>query len=154
MTTQKSKVSNEIITAAAPTPAAPLQVQPRSIVLIGTGISVLQELTVLARQGWKPDENMPPQVFGAAGTMQVFMIPGTPDERFTNAAAITLSEAAQREQAQYDRDVERAATRQLEAKARAVAEAKRAAMIEEQMAALAALEKQLAIEAATEAAAK
>jgi hypothetical protein len=144
MTTNKLKVSNDIIAPAPATPAAtaPAQIQPRSLVLIGIGINVLQEATVLIRQGWMPDVNMPPMVFGAAGTMQIIMVPGTPEQHFVNAAAVTLTEAAQREQGQYEKDVAAEAERRIEAKAVAEKLAQREALIAAQREALAALEAQ------------
>ena len=143
MTTSKTKLSTDIITEApavpAPAPATPAKIQPRSIVLFGTGIKVLQELTVLARQGWTPDVNMPPMVFGAAGTMQIIMIPGTPEQHYLDAAAVALAEAAQREQGQYERDVAAEAERRIEAKKVAEKLAQREALISAQREALAAL---------------
>lgn len=122
-----------------------LQPQPRVITLIGNTISIMQQVTVLARAGYFPDPNMPVEFFGPSGTMQIILLPGTPDAHYANAAAVALEEAAQREQAQWDRAVEEAAKRQIEAAVRVEIEAKRAALIAEQRAALAALEAELAV---------
>lgn len=124
--------------------AGPATVPPRAITLIGPTISVMQQSTVLIRQGYFPDPNMPVEFFGAMGTMQIILIPGTPEAHYVNAAAVAMTEAADREQAQYLRDVEAAATRQIAQGIKAEAEAKRAALIIEQQAVLAALEKEMA----------
>lgn len=124
--------------------ATPASVQPRAITLIGPTIGVMQQVAVLCRQGYFPDPNMPLEFFGAMGTMQVILVPGTPDDHYVNAAAVATTEAAEREHAEYLRHVEEAATRQIAQAARIEAEAKRAALIAEQQVALAALEKEMA----------
>lgn len=133
--------------------ATPAQVQPKAITLIGNTISIMQQVAVLCRAGYYPQPDMPLEFFGHAGTMQIVLVPGTPDAHFINAAAVALTEAADREQGVFERAVEEAAKRQIAAAAKAEADAKRAAMIAEQKAQLVALEKQLAAEAAAEGAA-
>lgn len=128
--------------------AAPAPVQPRAITLIGPCISIMQQVAVLVRAGYYPEPNMPVEFFGAMGTMQIILIPGTPEAHYVNAAAVAMTEAADREEAQYLRDVEAAATRQIAQAVKAEAEAKRAALIAEQQAVLAALEKEMAAVAA------
>lgn len=138
-------VSNKIINTDVP--AAPAQVQPRAITLIGTGIHVLQQATVLIRQGWMTDPNMPPMVFGNAGTMQLHLIVGTPPQEYVNAAAITVTEAAEREHALYLRDVEEAAKRQNALAAKMEADRQREALLTEQRQKLADLEASFAVTA-------
>lgn len=141
MTTSKAKLSSEVITNTtdAPAAAAPVQFQPKSVVLHGPGITVLQEVTVLARMGWTVDANIAPQIFAAAGTIQVVMHPGTPEPHYFNAAATTLTEEAQREQGRWERDVANEARRQIAAAAKKAADDARAKLVAEQQEALAKL---------------
>jgi hypothetical protein len=125
-------------------PAASAQLQPRAITLIGTGIHVMQEAAVLIRQGWYPDPNMPVQVFGAAGTMQMHLIVGTPEQAYVNAAAATVTEAADIEHAQFVKAVESEAKRQIAHAAKLEADRKRAELVAEQRKQIDALEASIA----------
>ena len=146
--TKLKSVSTEIV--CTPAQAVTTQVQPKAITLIGNSMATMQQVAVLCRAGYYPQPDTVVEFFGHSGTMQIVLVPGTPDAHYTNAAAIALTEAAQREQGVFERAVVAEATRQIEAKARAEADAKRAAMIAAQKAQLVALEKQLAQEAVAE----
>jgi hypothetical protein len=139
--TSKPSVDN-IVSADASIPA---QLQPRAITLIGTGIHVLQQATVLIRQGWMPDPNMPPLVFGAAGTMQIHLIVGTPAQEYVNAAAVLVAEAADIEHAQFLKAVEVEAKRQIASAAKQEADRQREALLAEQRQKLADLEASFAV---------
>lgn len=125
-------------------PAASAQVQPRAITLIGTSISVMQQCAVLIRAGYYPQPDMPLEFFGAAGTMQIVLVPGTPEAHYANAAAVALSEAADREHGAYLRDVEAAAKRQIADAAKQEADRQRAALVAENLEKIAALEAAIA----------
>lgn len=140
MTTKPAKLAADTIIPTAP---ATTNSQPRSITLIGTAINMMQQATVLIRQGWMPDPNMPIEVFGHAGTMQIHLIPGTPAQEFLNAAAVTTAEAAEVEQAQFRKAVEAEAKRQIAQAAEAELAVKRAAVVAEHQAAMRQLEAQI-----------
>lgn len=140
MTNTKAKLVSTDIIADAPAAPAPAQVQPRAITLIGTGIHVLQQAAVLIRMGWTPDANMPPVVFGAAGTMQLHLVVGTPDQAYVNAAAVTIAEAAEIEHAQFLKAVEAEAKRQIAHAAKLENERQRAELVAEQRKQIEALE--------------
>jgi hypothetical protein len=125
-------------------PAASAQVQPRAITLIGTTISVMQQVAILVRAGYYPDPQMPLEFFGAMGTMQIVLVPGTPEAHYANAAAVALSEAADREHAVYLKDVEAAAKRQIADAAKLEVERQRAALVAENREKIAALEASIA----------
>jgi hypothetical protein len=140
----KAKLVSDII-ATAPAVATAAQAQPRSLTLIGTGIHVLQQASVLIRMGWMADPDMPPIVFGAAGTMQLHLVVGTPSQEYVNAAALVVAEAADIERAAYLRDVEEAAKRQIAHAAKLEADRKREAILAEHRQKLADLEASLAV---------
>ena len=117
-------------------------VPPRAITLIGNGVQIMQQATILIRSGYFPDPASPVMVFPEAGKIQMQLIPGTPEQAYADAAAVTLNEASQREQAQYERDVAAEADRRIEVKAAAEKLAQREALIAAQREALAALEAQ------------
>lgn len=117
-----------------------IQAQPRDITVTGNFLHAMQQVTVLARQGYMVHPDVPMTVFQVNGTVSVPMTIGTPDQHFVNAAAELAQEAAERVYADYQKDVELAAARQIEAAARAKLEAERAALIAEQKAAIAKLE--------------
>lgn len=138
-----SKTTSKLaVDVAVPVPATPAQaqLQPRAITLIGAGIHVLQQAAVLIRQGWYPDPAMPPLVFGAAGTMQLHLIVGTPDQEYVNAAAVVVAEAADIEHAHFLKAVEAEAKRQIAAAAKQDADRQREALRAEQRQKLADLE--------------
>lgn len=149
MTTPKAKLVSDVIATPAVTAAA--QAQPRSIVLIGTANSVLQEATILIRQGYTPSEEYLIEVFPHSGTIQMYLIPGTPDQFYIDAAAKTTAVAAEREHAAYMVDVEKAAARQIETAKRAETQAQIDALVAKQAEELKALQATVAAAAAGQA---
>lgn len=117
-----------------------IQVQPSSITVIGPMLQAMQQVAVHIRSGYYPHPDVPMTVFASAGTVSVPLIIGTPDQHYVNAAAVSAAEAAARVHADYLKDVELAAARQIEAAALAEKEAKKAALLADQKAQLAALE--------------
>ena len=119
---------------------AVIQVQPRDITVVGNFLHAMQQVTVLARSGYMVHPEVPMTVFQVNGTVSIPMTIGTPDQHFVNAAAVLAQEAAERVYADYQKDVEAAAARQIEAAAQAAAQAKLVLLRAEQAAQLAALE--------------
>lgn len=139
MTKITKLVSDAIVDAAAP--AAPAAAQkPYCLTVHGPTTLALQEVAAHIRNGYVPDINTAISIFGAAGTIEIALVLGSPDQAFIDRAAVTTADAIAMEQAKYKRDVEQAAARLVEQAAQAEKAAKRAAMIAEQRAALAALE--------------
>lgn len=133
----KAKLVPDVIA----TPAAPAHVaKPSTITVFGPTTLALQEIAAHVRNGYVPDINSAAEIFSAAGTISVVLVLGNPDQAFIERAAVTAADAVAMEQARFNRLVEEAAARQVEAAAKAEKEAKRAKLIAEQRAALAALE--------------
>lgn len=134
-TTTKLAVDT-IVDASAPAAAQ----KPYAVNVFGPTTVALQKAAVLIRQGYTPCLDTPVEIFHAAGTISMTLVIGSPEQAFVEAAAVDTADAAAREQARYDHLVEQAAARQIEQAAQAEKAAKRAKLITEQRAALAALE--------------
>jgi len=119
---------------------AVIQAQPRDITVVGNFLHAMQQVTVLARQGYMVHPEVPMTVFQVNGTVSVPMTIGIPDQHFVDAAAVLAQEAAERVYANYQRDVAEEATRQIAANAEAEKQAKLVLLRAEQQAQLAALE--------------
>lgn len=141
--------ASSIITSAAP--AAALPTKPYVLTVFGPTPLAMQELAAHVRNGYVPSSDTFVDMNSAAGTIRVVMHLGDPDKLAIERAATNQADAAAIQQASYERDVQLAAERIIANAKRAEADAKRAALIEEQRKALAALEKQFAAEAAADA---
>lgn len=117
-----------------------IQACPRDITVTGNFLHAMQQVTVLARQGWMVHPEVPMTVFQTNGTVSVPMTIGIPDQHFVNAAAVLAQEAAERVYADYIKDVKEEATRQIAANAEAEKQAQLVLLRAEQAAQLAALE--------------
>lgn len=140
MTKTTKLAVDTIIPAEAPATAA----KPYMLQVFGSITIAMQQAAVLIRQGYVPCIDTPIQIFGEAGTIFMTLVLGNPDKAFIELAAVTTADAIALEQAKYQRDVEEAAARQIEAAKQADKEAKRAALIAEQRKQLAALEAEIA----------
>ena len=148
--TKVKSVSTEVVGVTL-APTAPAQ-KPYSVSVFGPTTLALQEAAVFIRAGYTPCIDTPVRIFAAAGTISITLHLGSPAQDFVDAAARTTADAVALEKARYDNDVRQAAERMIANNARVAADAKRAAFLAEQKAALLALEKQLAAEAVAEAA--
>lgn len=138
--------SNTCSLDASKTPISSLGMasKPYSITLTGHTVSTMAQAAVLIRQGYMPCPDMALEAFPAIGQITIVLVLGSPEQYAIDAAASTMAAGVARERAQYLRDVEAAAARQVEAAARTEKEAKRAALILEQRKQLAALEAEIA----------
>lgn len=152
MTKSSKLVTDTIVDASAPAAPAATVKPPYAVRLIGPTTMILAQAAALIRShGYVPDPNTAIEIFGPSGRIAMVLVQGQPEEYAVEAAAITIAEELDREKARYEADVQLAAERIVAANTKAAADAKRASLLAEQKAALAALEKQLASEAALEA---
>lgn len=133
--TKITKLVDTIINTAV----AAVTPKPYSVNVFGPVTTAMQRAAVLIRAGYIPCIDSPIKIFAEAGTISMTLVVGSPDQAFVEAAAADTADAVAREQAQYARDVELAASRQIEAAKLADKEARRAAMIAQHAAALAKL---------------
>lgn len=150
---KSSKLPDAILpvkVTAPVTPALPTK-RPYAIQLTDAVDVVLQKAAVLIRHhGYVPCAQTPTSVFGMTGMMTITLVQGSIDQTFVPAAEAEIVQAAELESIRYQRDVEQAAVRQLQAKADAEAAIKRAQLLAVQKAQLAELEQQIkALAAAT-----
>jgi len=152
-------LSTEVVTAPAAAPAeqapqvtsASLGPLPQTVRLFGPVHTMLAEMMAHSRFGYTLDMDAPLDLFGAAGTISMFLRLGSPAEGIMKAAHATVEAAVVAERAEYTRNVLEAA-RQLViddarkaketelARARAAAEAELAALQAAKQAEIAALE--------------
>lgn len=118
--------------------------RPYAVNIFGPTTHVLQQVSVLCRKGYMVDPNSTVEIFAAAGTMSLVMVLGDAEQAYVAAAAASVADAAALQEANYRRDVEQAAARQIKEAAETVAAAKRADLLTEQKRQLAALEAEIA----------
>lgn len=125
-------------------PVTPARVaRPSTITVFGPTTLALQELAAHVRNGYCPDINSPVEVFGPAGTISIVLVLGNPDQAFIDRAAVSAADAVAIEEGRFNRLVEEAASRQVEAAEKARKQAILAAAIAEQKAAIAKLTAEL-----------
>jgi len=146
MTTSKATLSSKIIAPAAPAaPEAPaptvltLGRLPREVQLSGMSHVVFAQAVVLARAGYVFDDTLPQRVFPETGLAFVYMTLGTPEAHAILGAKEATEEALAKEQRDFERLVEEAATRLVEERAAAAVKAEAAAKIAAAEAELAAM---------------
>ena len=143
MTTNKTATLDTInlIVTGLPAVATP---KPSTVILSGPCIPVMQQLAHLVRLGYVPDSNVPFEYFGYNGAMAITLVRGAPDQTAIDAAVQTLHDSQAVQDAEFARAVTKEAARQIAVAKQAEDDAKRAKLIEEQRAVLAALEASLA----------
>jgi hypothetical protein len=141
----KFDASNIVTAAPAPAPATlEAAARPYAVNIFGPTTHVLQQVSVLCRQGYIVDANSTVEIFAAAGTMSLVMVLGDAEQTYVAAAAVSVGDAAALQEAKYRRDVEQAAARQIKEAAEAELAAKKAALLAEQKRQLAELESEIA----------
>lgn len=142
--TKSIKQTDAIVPVIEAAPALPAK--PPYAIQITEAIDVaLQKAAILIRHhGYVPCAQTPTSVFGMTGMMTITLVQGSVDQTFVPAAEAEIVQAAELEAAKYQRDVEQAAARQIQAKADAEAAIKRAQLLAAQKAQLASLEADIA----------
>lgn len=95
-----------------------VQTKPFSIQLIGPAYPIFQELCVHIRNGYVINKDAPVEIF-QAGNAMISLILGNPDEIAIAQARESEDHSVAMQEAQYRRDVESAAKRQIEQSKRA-----------------------------------
>ena len=113
--------------------------QPQSLYVIGPVANALEQANAHIRAGYVFDTNAPVEFFGATGMMSFTLKLGHPTEHFIEAAKVATAEAMQAQEAQHQRDIERAAAELVAARDRAAAQAAIQAKVKAAEAELAAL---------------
>jgi acyl CoA:acetate/3-ketoacid CoA transferase alpha subunit len=111
--------------------------KPNALTLVGPVHTTLHKLTALARKGYLATGL---ELYPATGQMVVTMETGCPDAALAEAVEADMAEALAIQEAQRQRDIEAAAARLVEDRARAERKAEMAAKVAEAAATLAALQ--------------
>lgn len=127
-----SKQSQAVTTTVA-------EQQPQSLYIIGPVANALEQANAHIRAGYVFDTNLPVEFFGATGMMSFTLKLGNPAEHFIELAKEATAEAMQVQEAQRQRDIERAAAELVVARDRAAAQAAMQAKVKAVEAELAAL---------------
>lgn len=144
--TKNTTATLDVSTIAVPVtvsglPPSPVP-KPNMVQVSGTTISVLQQVAHLCRQGYVPDA-LPVFFNPETGAMSITLVIGSPEQAFINLAHEKLGDAQAVQDIAYQRDVEAAAKRQIEAAEQAKKDAKKAELVAAREAALKAMQAEI-----------
>lgn len=115
------------VTIEEPTPLVEIAKRPDTIKLMGHAHEVLEEMTVHARNGYRPFRGVAPTYYERTGMMSILLQLGDPMPLAVQRAAESIAREQQEEAIQFEKRVQEEAARRVAAQIQADQEARIAA---------------------------